>query len=351
MGKRNTKSTEWRQAHKSSQPFRTQRAIWLAALTSALISGVLMIGAVSPLTHHIEPTFHTLFIYASNLVLLIGVYLFCFRIIQRKAPQTKIIIANIAGTLTIAGIYAVGDYYLEQYLYGCTSNNFTITLTANLTAGLAAYLVSQLISNVSRVQQALTDNEHLQAENLRIRYNTLEQQISPHFLFNSLNTLDALIGTDDQGAHQYLQHLSETFRYNLKQQGAVTLAEELEFTHAYIYMMQIRYGDALQIQEHISPTLLKRQLPAISLQLLVENAIKHNIVSQRHPLSLSITSIETPTGDAAIRISNPRKPKTDDEQSAGIGLDNLSGRYNLLFNRQITISDDGNTFAVEIPLI
>ena len=339
---------EWRDALRRMQPYRTTRAVWLAVATSLIISGVMVVGAISPETSRIEPTFHTPYICVSNLLLMTILFLLNFWVLRRDVGWLRAI--ALPGSLLVGSAWTAGSFQVEHAVYGCTSNTLTLTLIANTSAAFTSYLISLLISNVSRIHSTLAENEHLQAENLRIQLGTLEQQVSPHFLFNSLNTLDGLIGTDDERAHGYLRRLSESFRYTLQQRDVVTLAEELEFTHAYIYMMQIRYGEALRVDEKISPALMGRRMPPISLQLLIENAIKHNVVSQRHPFSIVIESVgqgET----AAIRVSNPLQPKADSEESAGIGLGNLRGRYNLLSGREIEITDDGKNFTVEIPLI
>lgn len=351
MNRQTQNTNPQRREPQQKQPYSIAHALLLAAITSILVSVVLLIGAISPETHTVKPSFHVLFVYGRNLVLLTILYIVCFRVNLRNLSKAANTTISIIGMITVTAVLSVGFYHLEEILYGETSNNFNITALSNFSAGITVFLVSRLIYNMLRFQKAQTENQRLLTENLRIRYNTLEQQVSPHFLFNSLNTLDGLIGTDDERAHGYLERLSSTYRYTLQQRGTVTLAEELEFTNAYIYMMQIRHGEALSIEEHISPALMQRQMPAISLQMLVENAIKHNVVSLRHPLCISITSVERSESDAAIRVSNPCHPKADNEKSAGIGLENLSGRYRMLFNRQITINDDGNTFAVEIPLV
>lgn len=191
------------------------------------------------------------------------------------------------------------------------------------------------------------ENEHLRAENLLIRYQSLENQVNPHFLFNSLNTLDGLIGLEDEKAHQYLHQLAVSYRYIMRQAKHVTLREELEFAQSYIDMMGIRYGDNLKGVQQIAPQCLDKLVVPISLQLLIENAIKHNVISNHHPLTIHLAT----SGDNALVVSNSLQPKNDQVQSEGIGLDNLNQRYMLLFEREITIRQTASEFAVEIPLI
>ena len=339
----------WVQAINRLHPYRTPRAIWLAAISAVIMSGVMQLGAIDPTTHRVHADFHIAFISVANLCIFTLLYSFNFWIIRCGMKGTKLVAVGIAGAIIIAVAFTALSFGLESAVYGQghTSNSFVLNLIINATAALIAYLITLLINNLTSYQQMLIENEHLQAENILIRYETLERQVSPHFLFNSLNTLDGLIGIDDSMAHAYLRHLSSIFRYNMQKQRAVALADELEFAHSYIYLMQIRYGNALSVAEHIDPEFLNCQLPAISVQLLIENAIKHNVATSHLPLEVDIET--TPEG--VLRVSNRIQPKADQEGSSGIGLDNLNQRYRLLFGKGITIHNDGHVFAVEIPLI
>ncbi len=330
------------------QPYRTTRALWLAAASAFILSLVMMLGAINPTTHRVEDAFNIAYISVFNLLLFIALYTYNFWIIRVGMKRGQLVAAGLLGSLVVSTSIATLQWLIEGALFGETFNTLIITIIINASSALIAYLVTLLLYNVTVHQQTVVENEHLQAENMRIRYRTLEQQVSPHFLFNSLNTLDGLIGVDNNSAHRYLHALSDSFRYTLSRQETVTLAEELEFTRGYIDMMQMRYGsEALKVEIDISDDLLERRLPSISLQLLVENAVKHNVATQRAPLTISIAS----TADMAVRVSNTRQPKEGHEESSGIGLSNLNGRYNALFHRDIEIVDNDRVFYVEIPLI
>ena len=339
---------DWVRAMHRIDPYRTGRALWLAVVSALLLSGVMVLGAINPATHSLEEGFSVPFVVAVTLLLFTALYTYNFWTIRIGLRGAALVAAGLMGSLLISSGVAVLQWLLERALYGNAYETLVITIIIDSSSALIAYLVTLLLYNVTMHQQTLVENEHLQAENMRIRYHTLEQQVSPHFLFNSLNTLDGLIGGDDDGAHRYLHLLSDTFRYTLAGRETVTLAEELAFTRGYADMMQVRYGnEALHCEVHIDPSLLERRLPPISLQLLVENAVKHNVISVRHPLSITIESTPRDT----IRVSNVPSPKEGHEESSGIGLANLSGRYRLLMHSDIEITDTENEFAVEIPLI
>jgi sensor histidine kinase YesM len=209
-------------------------------------------------------------------------------------------------------------------------------------------LSSQLLYYYNKQQNTALENEMLQAKYIKTRFMALKKQLDPHFLFNSLNTLNSLIKVDADKAQEYIQQLSFVFRYTLQSKEIITLEEELKFTQAYCHLMQIRYGASLQFIVNVNESHYPRLIAPLSLQTLVENAIKHNVASNKQPLGVTIITVDSPP---AIIVSNPIQPKIDTESGEGIGLSNLSERYRLLWNREIAIRNTGSSFEVEIPLI
>lgn len=193
------------------------------------------------------------------------------------------------------------------------------------------------------------ENRQLRAENIENQYEALKNQFNPHMLFNSLNTLSALIRESPDKAQNYLQELSHVLRYTLQDNDShlVSLEEEMTFVNSYIYLMKMRYEDNLVFDLDISPKALQKELPPMTVQMLVENAIKHNEISNRKPLHISITAVND-----TLSVSNPIQSKiTSNNRSTRIGLDNLAKRYRLLFMKNIEISNENNVFTVTIPLI
>jgi hypothetical protein len=208
-------------------------------------------------------------------------------------------------------------------------------------------LSSQLIYLSNKQQQTALENEILQGEYMKTRFMALKNQVDPHFLFNSLNTLSSLISTDAGKAVEYVQQLSRVFRHTLQNKEIITLEEELEFTLAYCHLMQIRHGDNLRFVRRVDERYYPCSIVPLSLQTLVENAIKHNVVSNRQPLTITFFTSD----DATITVSNPVQPRQDAGDGEHVGLSNLSERYRLLWNKEIVIRDSGGVFDVEIPLI
>ena len=204
-----------------------------------------------------------------------------------------------------------------------------------------------LIVNHNRRKIAI-ENETLTAENLRTRFEVLKNQMNPHFLFNSLNTLQSLIGLDDDKAREYVQELSKVLRYTLQNQETTSLEEELNFTTSYCHLMQIRYGENLKFIFDIDESLKSHEIIPLSLEVLIENAIKHNVISDKQPLTINIL---TDTSNSMVAVSNKIQSKIAAEAGNGIGLANLSERYRLKWNRDIEINKTETDFEVRIALI
>lgn len=200
---------------------------------------------------------------------------------------------------------------------------------------------------INRQQRILVENETLRTESLRHQYESLKSQLNPHMLFNSLNTLQSLIRESSSKALDYTQELSQVLRYTLQgsDRPSVTLGEEMQFARAYIYLMKMRYEENLLFRIDIDNRRIGMLLPPMSIQLLIENAIKHNEISNRNPLTIHIRT----EGDALV-VSNPIQPKRQTPSGPGIGLDNLARRYQLLWQKEIQISAEGGIFNVRLPL-
>lgn len=189
----------------------------------------------------------------------------------------------------------------------------------------------------------------LQRERMMFEYEHLKSQVNPHFLFNSLNTLTNLIDEDTETAMRYTSQLADLYRNMLsfRDKDTILLAEEWEILENYMYIQQSRFGRALRLVTEIPPRIMnsKRIVP-LALQLLVENAIKHNIVSMRTPLTITISADED-----TITITNPLQPKMSKEKGAGLGLINIKKRYSLLTKKSITFGVDNNDYTVTLPLL
>ena len=196
------------------------------------------------------------------------------------------------------------------------------------------------------LQQSWRENESLKQENLQAQLASLKQQISPHFLFNSLNTLSTL--STEEKVKEYILKMSEVYRYVLhyQEQNEVPVHEELAFIRSYTYILQSRFEEGLEISIQVAPGNLNRKVLPFSLQLLVENAIKHNAVSYKNPLAINIYDL----GDVLI-VENDIRPRLTLDSHSGTGLHNLDRRYRLVSDKKILITRDSSTFKVVIPFL
>lgn len=213
---------------------------------------------------------------------------------------------------------------------------------------VVAILYGRIFELIYQRQRMVIENEQLKNENLSTRYSVLVSQISPHFLFNSLNSLSMLVREQHTDkALTYIDRLSYVFRYIIQngQNTLTTLADELQFLDAYRYLLEVRYADKLFFDIEVDPRCERMLLPSLSLQPLIENAVKHNTITRSRPLRISIR-----TDGACVSVSNPIIPKIDVEQSTGIGLKNLSSRCKLITDKDIHIIKTETTFEVRLPL-
>jgi sensor histidine kinase YesM len=206
-----------------------------------------------------------------------------------------------------------------------------------------------IIKTVFDRQTVKIENEKLKNEKLLGQYESLKNQMSPHFLFNSLTALRELIDQDAKDAKLYISHLSLVLRYTLSSIDAQSksLFEEMEVAESYLHLVKIRFGTSLRVETSIDDRYKDCRLPPLAIQILLENAIKHNEISKKNPFTIKI---ETST-DQNLVITNPIQERASKEFSTGIGLSNLSRQYQYLAGKEITISNKNNEFRVELPLL
>jgi sensor histidine kinase YesM len=236
-------------------------------------------------------------------------------------------------------------FFFDSHL---RDNVYLVVLTKTLFMLVVSALYSYIYTLMQQRQMMVVENERLKTENLSTRYNMLVGQINPHFFFNSLNSLSMLVRErDEERALEYIEQLSYTFRYIIQngQSEETTLKDEMAFAEAYIYLFKIRYADKLFFDIDIDPMYDGWTLPALSLQPLIGNAVKHNSITTKNPLHVAIR-----VKDGVLEIENPKHPKLDVEPSTGIGLENLRSRWHIIAGRDIEIIDEEERFVVRMPL-
>lgn len=218
---------------------------------------------------------------------------------------------------------------------------FVVLSIAAVTAVLT-YIIKQREKEVKKMQQ-------LQTEKLQSQYETLKNQVNPHFLFNSFNTLLNIIDDDPKKASAYVEHLSDFYRsiVNMREKDLIPLGDELKIIEDYFFIQKKRFGHALLFESNISTEeKLAYAIPPLTLQLLAENAIKHNIVSKDKPLTFSL---ETKAGQLIVK--NNLYEKINHEPGEGLGLQNIKNRFMLIADKEVNIEKNDTHFIITLPLI
>lgn len=198
-------------------------------------------------------------------------------------------------------------------------------------------------------KKSLIETENLKLESLHSQLHALQNQANPHFLFNSLNVLTTLIESNPKTAVSFVQRLADVYRYVLQktEDHLVELREEINFINSYIFLQQNRFGNNLIAEIDVPDFFLDYYLPPYTLQILFENAIKHNIVSSEKPLLIKLFI----TGENTLVVENNLQPKISSPHSTGLGLKNIKNRYEILSSGNIEIINDERTFKVVVPLL
>jgi two-component system, LytTR family, sensor kinase len=198
------------------------------------------------------------------------------------------------------------------------------------------------------LRTSVEEKEMLKRESLHAQLDALRTQVNPHFLFNNLNTLVAIIPENPEQAIDFVQQLSKVYRHILevKDEQSIFLKDELEVMKAYAFLLKTRFGNNLDIEINIAEEKLSKKIVPLSLQLLMENAIKHNIVSADKPLHIKVYD-----QNGSLTVSNNLQMKMQVNESTGIGLDNIRNRYKLLGEKIVTVIQNETNFTVSIPLI
>ncbi|AEI48990.1 putative signal transduction histidine kinase [Runella slithyformis DSM 19594] len=275
------------------------------------------------------------------------------RLMQRAADWTvqKMLgvyaLCNVVTALTIGSavmfsmqIIQGGHYSLNAYI---SSGMIYILMTFAFTS---VYMIRAV---VDRWRVSLLKEQQLSQALLKAEYDTLKNQVNPHFLFNSLNILSALIPEDPENAVNLVERLSKVFRYNLQNNDriSVDLGTELKIVEAYLFIHKMRFGDNLSYQIEVPKDQWPQQIVTQGLLTLVENAVKHNECSSEKPLK-----VEVYVGDRGVTVRNNFQPKNKQFlESTGIGLKNLKSRYALLTSRKVEVTGNARFFEVTIPFV
>lgn len=269
-----------------------------------------------------------------------------------EQPIKRLIISVILTVVYTVGIAALVNIGMNLVIY----DNHPAQSVGKISPGfitsvlIITFLISLFLHGRSFLLQwreSAVEAERLKQAHLSSRFESLKNQVNPHFLFNSLNVLSGLIYKDADLAAKFIKHLADVYRYVLdtRDHEVVPLETELEALQAYIFLLQIRFGENLKVNmdvQHVA----QKVIPPLTLQMLVENAVKHNISSRQHPLFIHIIQEKD-----AIVVKNNLQIKQNTLESNGIGLANIQERYHFITDKLVNIVKNENSFSVSVPLI
>ena len=258
-------------------------------------------------------------------------------------------ITNIAIALFIVGVVRL---FMQILIFRVGFISLTSELIIYGTIAAVTFSLVMVDLGVVLLEKwrfSLAELERFKKENVEFHFQMLKTQVNPHFLFNSLNTLSSLIFTDQEVAAKFVRQLSLVYRYVLQNRDktVISLKEELEVIRAYIYLLELRFSNNLSFKIDIEDRLLDHYIAPMTLQMLIENAIKHNIISTKKPLKIELYT----NGADQVIVSNNLQKKDLEEYSSEIGLKNIDSRYGFITDRKVEVIQEDGLFTVKIPLI
>ncbi|MEQ8549224.1 MAG: histidine kinase [Cyclobacteriaceae bacterium] len=269
--------------------------------------------------------------------------------ISETTKRLTITIISLVIWLTFGGLplKLVFGYMELRHIFNMES--YLETLPFNMMIGFFVGSLYEGAFFFEKYKETFRINEQLKNQQIRTQLEVLQNQMSPHFLFNSLNTLTTLIAESQEVAIDFTQNLSEVYRYILKNKDRelVRLEEEIDFAKSYVFLLKMRYPDNLTVDFNVPDVFLSTNIAPLTIQMLLENAIKHNIVSKSKPLHIDVY-IEN---GRSIVVKNNLQLKSALEKSTKTGLTNIKNRYAYFGNKQIDIISTTRNFMVAVPLI
>ena len=243
------------------------------------------------------------------------------------------------------GLYAYFNWF--GYVYDPTAVKYMLMF--NVVANIISVAACESIHSLTKWRETTLEKEQLRKATLQGQFESLKSQVNPHFLFNTLNSLSSLIVDEPQKAELFVDEMSNVYRYLLQtnDRELTSLSTEIAFINSYFHLLKTRYGQGIELDVTVATDCLERRLPPLTLQMLVENAVKHNVILASKPLSIDIAT--TPNQHLIVR--NNLQRKTTRVASNKVGLANITAKYRLLAQSDVVIQEDTEHFTVVLPLL
>lgn len=269
------------------------------------------------------------------------------RDLAKRLIKQTVSIALFTLLVSVAIVYVEMRYGIGDFQMLKARGIFTV-FAVSFTASILVSAIYEAAYFFFRWKESIAETERIKKERLSSQLEALKNQVNPHFLFNSLNTLASIIPEDPKRAVEFVQKMSAVYRniLDLNEKQVVTLEEELETLDKYMFLVQSRFPENLNFELHIDEVSRQRYVVPMCVQNLVENALKHNVISRKKPLFIKLET----KGDELVVTNNLQK-KAVETGSMGMGLRNIDNRYRLMFGRRITVEETEQTFGVRVPLV
>jgi two-component system LytT family sensor kinase len=316
---------------------------------------------LSPYPFTIEKE-HLLFHFIFSLLGILGIwysnraiiFLFrkkCFTFNFSLRLTSQLIVSSVAAVLITWILTSLGEVVILRLTGLCMIDDYFDVKNLYLTVILFSFLINTIYESFYlflRLSENALETERYKNESIEAQYQNLTSRLNPHFLFNSLNTLTTIVEEDPKKAVNYIRELSVVYRHVLNSQKAAwsDLTAEIKFTKSYITLLKMRFEDNLRIVLEIPENYLHYHILSMTIQLLIENAVKHNEISNSHPLEIKIFC-----EDEKLIVSNTKQKRKIMPSTTKVGLHNISERYRFLVNKEVVIEDIQDTFLVKIPLV
>jgi LytS/YehU family sensor histidine kinase len=270
-----------------------------------------------------------------------------------KLSKVQLIMITFFSGLLIAAIISPFITSLGARLIHLPEAEANIATKLSITYGtrinLFLHIINGIFLLISEYKNKQIETEELKRINAQAQLQSIKNQVNPHFLFNNLNVLSGMVMKENPDANKFIEEFSKVYRYILKSQDKelIALKTELEYIKPYIFLLEKRFPDSIAIALNVPDKYLNYYIIPAALQMLIENAIKHNIVSKSRPLQIVLSA----NGRELLMVKNNLQPKQLPEESSQIGLQNISQRYEMITGKNIEVLKDEHNFIVGIPLI
>jgi len=265
--------------------------------------------------------------------------------VAKGISMKRLTISLLLGISVMFVLSLIQQYLLSHINFGPVALMFEVR---GVLISITFYMFIHLLYQSYHNQQVSLELTRSKMDNLGAQYELLKQQVNPHFLFNSLNTLKYMVESQDEHTVEFVLKLSDFYRFTLESRklNLIKLSEELKIIDAYVFLLKARFEEGIDLTVSIDERLYETYIPPFTLQLLIENCIKHNIVSLERPLQIRVYS-----ENDFIIVQNKVQLKRTPEASTGMGLENISQRYLHLLDKKIDIQPGDAFFTIKLPVI